>query len=103
MPPVPMSYSSIVLFEDNLLAIETHPFEDRANVIHHGLQTAYVYIQVAPLADHFEQMELHVPGPADPGRFRATQRRQETEVGMLLRERLEIVAIINSSLVPRPE
>src|ERR1700694_5585613 len=103
MPRVEVCVSSVVLLENDLLAIEAHPFEDRADVIHHRLQAADVDVQVAPLADRFEQMSLHVPCPTAPGRFRTAHRRPETEVGKLFPKSFEVVAIVNGSLVPHSE
>src|ERR1700678_1329244 len=94
---------SIVLLKNNLLTIEAQLFEDSAYVVDHFLQPANVNVQIAAIADGFQQVGLYVPGAAGPGSFGTAERGPKTEIRICAGQRLKIVAIVNGVFMANAE
>src|SRR5580700_7004247 len=95
--------SSVVFLENNLLAIEAQTLQDGSHVVHHGFQAADVDIQIAPFADGFEQMYLHVARTSAPGRLRTAEGGPKIEIRVKTRQFVEFLAIVNAVFVTDSE
>src|SRR5262245_16632430 len=83
----------VVLLANNPLAIEPRLLQPRADIIHHCLQPADEYVQIAPFADRLKQMLLHVPRPPAPLGSRTAERRPVPKIRVPPRELFKFRAI----------
>src|SRR5437667_5437972 len=89
----------VVFLVDDVLLVEAAFLKNVADVVDHVIETADEDVHIGSLADGLIERRLNTSHPAGPAWFGAGDGGPETEVGMLLRQRLELFPVHKLRLV----